>query len=85
MEFLTETNVDLPAMKFCCIHLRAIVQEMLKIDVLHGRFKIIKLWLQPHIQIMTHICVSKLNIIGSDNGLSPGLRQAIIWTNADIL
>ena len=24
-------------------------------------------------------------IIGSDNGLSPGQRQAIIWTNAGIL
>ena len=34
---------------------------------------------------VTHICVSKLNIIGSDNGLSPGRRQAIIWTNAGIL
>ena len=34
---------------------------------------------------MTHICVSKLTIIGSDNGLLPGLRQAIIWTNAGIL
>ena len=34
---------------------------------------------------MTHICVSKLTIIGSDNGLSPGWRQAIIWTNAGIL
>ena len=34
---------------------------------------------------MTHICVSKLTIIGSDNGLSPGRRQAIIWTNAEIL
>ena len=31
---------------------------------------------------VTHICVSILNIIGSDNGLSPGRRQAIIWTNA---
>ena len=31
---------------------------------------------------VTHICVSKLTIIGSDNGLSPGRRQAIIWTNA---
>ena len=29
-----------------------------------------------------HICVSKLSIIGSDNGLSPDWRQAIIWTNA---
>ena len=34
---------------------------------------------------MTHICISKLNSIGSDNGLSPGRRQAIIWTNAGIL
>ena len=33
----------------------------------------------------THICFSKLTIIVSDNGLSPGRRQAIIWTNAGIL
>ena len=26
-----------------------------------------------------------MNIIGSDNGLLPGLPQAIIWTNAGIL
>ena len=32
-----------------------------------------------------HICVNKLSIIGSDNGLSPQRRQAIIWTNAGIL
>ena len=30
-------------------------------------------------------CVGKLPIIGSDNGLSPGRHQAIIWTNAGIL
>ena len=34
---------------------------------------------------VTHICVSKLTIIGSDNGLSPGRHQAIIWTNAGML
>ena len=33
---------------------------------------------------VSHICVSKLTIIGSDDGLSPGQRQAIIWTNAGI-
>ena len=33
----------------------------------------------------THVCVGKLTIIGSDNGLSPGRRQAIIWTIAGIL
>ena len=34
---------------------------------------------------VTHICVSKLSSIVSDNGLSPGRRQAIIWTNAGLL
>ena len=34
---------------------------------------------------VTHIYVGKLTIIGSDNGLSPDRRQAIIWTNAGIL
>ena len=29
-----------------------------------------------------HICISKLTIIGWDNGLSSGRCQAIIWTNA---
>ena len=34
---------------------------------------------------VTHICVGKLTIIGSNNGLSPGRRQAIIWTYAGML
>ena len=34
---------------------------------------------------VTHICVSDLTSFDSDNGLSPGRRQAIIWTNAGIL
>ena len=34
---------------------------------------------------MTHICVGKLLITGLNNGLSPWRRQAIIWTNAEIL
>ena len=47
-------------------------------------------FLEIHV-ILTHwgrvplICVSKHTNIGSDNGLSPGRRQAIIWTNAGIL
>ena len=32
-----------------------------------------------------HICINKLTIIGSDNGLLPDRCQAIIWTNAEIL
>ena len=34
---------------------------------------------------LTHICVSKLTIIGSENGLSPVRRQAIIWLDDGIL
>ena len=32
-----------------------------------------------------HICVGSLTITGSDNGLSPGRRQAITGTNVGIL
>ena len=39
----------------------------------------------PHGGRVTHICVGNLTIIGPDNGLSRGRRQAIIWTNAVIL
>ena len=34
---------------------------------------------------VTHICVSELTTIGSDNGLSPGRRQAITWNNDGLL
>ena len=38
-----------------------------------------------HCDRVMHICVGKLNIIGLDNGLSPGRRQTIIWINDGIL
>ena len=41
-------------------------------------------WL-AHWGRVTHICVGKLIIIGSDNDLSPDRRQAIIWINAGLL
>ena len=34
---------------------------------------------------MTRKCVGNLTTSGSDDGLSPDRRQAIIWTNAGIL
>ena len=34
--------------------------------------------------LVTHICVSKLTIIGSDNGLPPCRRQAITETNTAV-
>ena len=41
--------------------------------------------LLTHWGCVMQICMSKLTIIGSDNGLLPGWHQAIIWTNAGIL
>ena len=38
-----------------------------------------------HCRRVTYLCVSKVTINVSDNGLLPGCRQAIIWTNAGIL
>ena len=44
------------------------------------------LYVLTHWGRVTRICVSKLTIIGSDNGLSPDLRQAaVIWTNTGLL
>ena len=53
------------------------------------------IWIKDHIVLIihhwthwdraTHICVSKLTIIASDNCLSPDGRQTIIWNNAGIL
>ena len=50
----------------------------------------IAVWVDPctlliHWGRVTHICVSKIIIIGSNNGLLPDRRQAIIWTNAGLL
>ena len=44
-----------------------------------------QLWVHSLRPRDAYICVNNLIIIGSDNGLSPGRRQAIIWTNAGIL
>ena len=38
-----------------------------------------------HLPLVLHICVSRLTIIGWDNGLSPIRRQAIIYSNAGLL
>ena len=59
-----------------------VLAEALKDDLwLKGRGNT----LLTHWGRVTHICVGELTIIGLDNGLSPGWRQAIIWTNAGIL
>ena len=44
-----------------------------------------KLQTLTHWGRVTHICVSKLSIIGSDNGLSPGQHQTNNWINPGTL
>ena len=46
---------------------------------------VVPMGLLTHWGRVTHTCISKLTIIGSDNGLLPDWCQAIIWTNAGIL
>ena len=41
--------------------------------------------LLTHWAQVRYICVGNLTTVGSDNGLSPGRRQAIFWTNVVIL
>ena len=55
--------------------------EVITVITLHC----IRLIVLTHWGRVTHICVNNPTIIGLDNGLSPGGRQAIIWTNAGIL
>ena len=67
----------------------AIVRMGLKYDLsiktLLGWWISISMQWLTHWGRVTHICVGKPTIIGSDNGLSPERHQAIIWTNAGIL
>ena len=50
-----------------------------------GRYLISSAIPLTHWGRVTHICLGNLTNIGSDNGLSPDRRHAIIWTNAPIL
>ena len=83
----SESTLTLSSNIFCGVHLKAILHEVL-MKLLHDLYsKIILLKLLPHLPEanelthwgwVTHICVGKLTIIWSDNGLSPGRHQAII-------
>ena len=70
----------MPSLPFCGIHfIRVGISR-------NGNF--LQIWIEMGKSLThwgTHICIANLAIIGSDNGLSPGRRQAIIWTNAGIL
>ena len=70
--FLNENPLILIRISLKFVHKGQIDNELAMVQLTHwGR--------------VTHKCVSNLTIIVSDNGLSPGRRQAITWTNAGIL
>ena len=90
---ITWTNVDLKV-RSCDNHMNAISQEIHQPSITKFSLKINYLQclsnfpgpnVLTHWGRVTHICVSKLTSISSDNGYSPGRRQAINWTNARIL
>ena len=66
--------IEIPTFSFKKIHLKMSYAKWLLLCV--------GLNVLTHWGRVTHICVSKLTVIASDNGLSPGRRQAIVWTNA---
>ena len=60
----------------CCI-------QQLKYPMIKSQRHLIRVL--THWGRVTHICISELTIIGSDNGLLPGQCQAIIWNNVGLL
>ena len=67
------------------ITVRRLHEEISSTIIYIAVIKFITLVYLTHWGRVTHICVGNLNIIGPDNGFSPGRHQAIIWTNAGIL
>ena len=65
-----------------CMHLDLV---LVYIDNIYKNIRRTRSQHLTHWGRVTHIWVSKQTTIGSDNGLSPGRRQAIIRTNAGIL
>ena len=63
-----------------------LVRRHLKIESGPGTFtNKLTLFIHPSPCLVPHIRVSELGSIGSGNGLSPVRRQAITWTNVDLL
>ena len=89
------TNVDSSSgCSLACTCMGPISQEVLLNLIRDKSLEITHLRLLPHFSgvnelthwcRVTHICVSKVTNIGSDNGFLLGRRQAIIWTNAGVL
>ena len=84
------TNIFIQEITFENVYTMQVRLSIISQKVVFGRcwFKMMFRGAEPystHWGRVTHTCVSKLTIIASDNGLSPGRRQAIIWTNDGLL
>ena len=64
---------------------RASVVALIGTDLVLPEYSGLSKTMLTHWGRVTHICVSNLTVIGSDNGLSPERHQAINQTNAVIL
>ena len=80
---ITYTYPNLPKPPLQLVYERVITPHVMLIQLLIS--VLIAMMVYYHWGWVTHICVGKLTIIGSDNGMSPERRQAIIWTNVGIL
>ena len=71
-------------------HLYCYIHNMEQVYMVYSMQMSLSMWMYliiflTHWLREMHICISNLTIIGSNNGLSPGRRQTIIWSNAGIL
>ena len=82
---LTYTVIDAPGHTYTHVHACTQAQTCEDLHRYHTIWKSEHVEMLTHWGRVTHICVSKLTIIGSDNGLSSGRRQVIIWTNDGIV
>ena len=65
--------------------LNHVSMKYVEVKIMYSNYLINILCILTYWGRVTHICVGNLTIIGPDNGLSPGRRQAITWTNVGIL
>ena len=87
-KFLPQNSIPCFLKIVCIYHCNKTYEDLLLNDTETRHnwvFDKITTLLLTHWGRVLHICVGKLNVIGSDNGLSPERRQAIIWTNAGVL
>ena len=74
---------DLCLLWYLNIHMVALVHGNDDINMKFQKLNFVSLL--THWGRVTHLCISKLTTMISDNGLSPEWCQSIIWTNAGIL